>query len=308
MHDGIAGDGAMAAISCLQLPPTCGSAGTSSCCDSSVVPGGTFYRSYDVAGDASSGTTSFPATISGFRLDLYEVTVGRFRAFVNADMGTLPRAPAAGAGAHAHIPGSGWDPAWNASLPADTAALVASVSCNTGYQTWTNAAAANESLPINCVSWFDAFAFCAWDGGYLPTETEWNYAAAGGGDQRAYPWSVPAGTLQIDVSYANYNPSASTCINGASGMLERVGSKSPKGDGPWGHADLAGNVKEWVLDGFTTYANPCTDCAELTTIAQRTLRGGSFVDAASCARAVTRGSNDPAMNIPAFGFRCARSP
>src|SRR5256885_1964087 len=83
------------------------------------------------------------------------------------------------------------------------------------------APSANATLPVNCVSWFEAFAFCAWDGGYLPTEAEWNYAAAGGGDQRAYPWSVPSGTLLIDVAHANYNPGTSTCVNGTSGMLDR---------------------------------------------------------------------------------------
>ena len=43
------------------------------------MPGGTFYRSYDLAGDFYSGNMGFPATVSDFRLDTYEVTVGRFR-------------------------------------------------------------------------------------------------------------------------------------------------------------------------------------------------------------------------------------
>ena len=49
--------------------------------------------------------------------------------------------------------------------------------------------------PRETVNWYEAIAFCAWDGGFLPTETEWHYAASGGSAQRAYPWSSPAGDL-----------------------------------------------------------------------------------------------------------------
>src|SRR4051812_49541493 len=65
--------------SCIGLATTCGASGTDSCCNSPEVPGGTYYRSYDVAGDGFSGTASYPATVSNFYLDRYEVTVGRFR-------------------------------------------------------------------------------------------------------------------------------------------------------------------------------------------------------------------------------------
>src|SRR5258708_114908 len=64
-----------------------GDAGTVDCCSSGEVPGTTaFLRSYDglTTGNKSQ---NYPANISGFRLDEYEVTVGRFRQFVSAVIG-----------------------------------------------------------------------------------------------------------------------------------------------------------------------------------------------------------------------------
>src|SRR4051794_15820890 len=76
----------------------CGLSKTS-CCATAAVPGGTFNR-------RSFG--SLPATISKLDLDVYEVTVGRFRAFVEAGGGTRTMPPSDGAGAHPKIPNSGW--------------------------------------------------------------------------------------------------------------------------------------------------------------------------------------------------------
>jgi hypothetical protein len=74
-------------------------------------------------------------------------------------------------------------------LAANRAALISTVKCNSDsrYQTWTDAAGANENKPMNCVTWHEAMAFCIWDGGYLPTELEWNYAASGGQREARVP-------------------------------------------------------------------------------------------------------------------------
>lgn len=285
-------------LSCAALPPTCGPADSDDCCAASAVPGGTFYRSYDVAIDGMFPDTSHPATVSSFTLDRYEVTVGRFRAFVAAGAGTRARPPATGTGAHPEIPDSGWDPSWNSELVVDAAALATALQCDATNQTWTDAPGPNESLPMNCVTWYEATAFCAWDGGYLPTAAQWNYAAAGGDQQRAYPWSTPAGSTEVDCALAN--------SSGCSGTLDPVGKTSPQGDGRWGHSDLAGNAFEWTLDSAGSYPDPCVDCADLSATSDRALRGGGWDNAVAEVRGAYRLGRPPNLRHRAVGLRCAR--
>lgn len=296
--------------SCVGLAKTCGPNADEDCCSTAMpIPGGTFFRSYDVAGDGMYPSMSYPATVSAFRLDKYEVTVGRFRKFVEAGMGTNISPPSAGAGAHAKISGSGWDASWNVSLATDTSTLIAAVKCDATYQTWTDSPGTNEDLPVNCVTWYEAMAFCVWDGGYLPTNAEWNFAAAGGDEQRAYPWSNPAGSTTIDCSHANYKidvPSGEFCVNGMTGGVARVGNKSPKGDGKWEQADLGGNLWEWALDGFQDLTIPCNDCANLAYGLGRTVRSSSFNNAAAHIRGSYRPYGAPTFRNYDLGMRCAR--
>jgi len=306
------GDGA-AVVSCAGLAPTCGRAGSSPCCDSLLVPGGTYLRSYDVAIDMTFNDMMDPATVSDFRLDTFEVTVGRFRQFVTAGMGTQQAPPPTGEGArmlNGMASQGGWDPSWTSSLAADPTSFGAALKCNAMSQTWTDTPAANEALPINCVTWYEAFAFCAWDGGFLPTEAEWNYAAVGGAEQRAYPWSNPPASLVVDCAHANYYDSGAGISCVANSVQNRVGSESPLGDGKWGQADLGGNASEWTLDWEQVpYPNPCNDCADLTVSSAKIVRGGDSFNYQFNLRGASRsGVYPPASRSAAVGVRCARSP
>ena len=295
--------------SCMGLPTTCG--GADNCCNSPLVTGGTFDRGYDLAGDQQSGTASFPATVSDFRLDKYEVTVGRFRKFVESGMGTRAMPPADGSGQHANISASGWSAAWNVNLTADKTALIAALQCDaTTYNTWTDTPGANDNRPINCVNWFEAMAFCIWDGGYLPTEAEWKYAAAGGNQQRAYPWSVPAGNLALDAAHAVFDD-GSNCGLAAQpacpGVVD-VGTK-PLGDGRFGQSDLAGNAWEPTLDAYVyQYPMPCKDCANLKAEDFHVSSGGSARDLAIHLRTTRRTLFGPRERARNAGIRCARAP
>jgi formylglycine-generating enzyme len=265
--------------------------GNANCCASTLVPGGTFNR---------SNAPTLPATVSDFHLDVYEVTVGRYRRFLQALPGSLP---AAGSGRNPHDPADGgWDPAWSALVETNMDTLRARFNRIPGHS-WTDEPGANEALPMNCISWYEAAAFCIFDEGRLPTNAESNYAAAGGAEQRIFPWSVPPTSTTVDMSHAVYGSTIAT-----------VGSKSPKGDGRWGHADLAGNVFEWVQDYFGTFPVPCVDCALHVAPpgpTSRIDRGGSVHPSGSVdwLRTSYVGNVPPGtMGQDNVGVRCARSP
>jgi formylglycine-generating enzyme required for sulfatase activity len=279
--------------SCAGLPVTCGPSGSASCCASALVPGGTFTREHEPCGRAT-------ATVSSFRLDTYEVTFGRFRKFVE---GYPANQPAAGSGKNPHnAADGGWDAAWNALLPADQAALRNALAnqCTPAFGTglWTDTPADRENRPVNCLTWYEAFAFCIWDGGRLPTSAEWNYAAAGGDQQRYYPWSNPPGSMVITPSYAVYNTA----------NVVDVGKTSPQGDGRWGHAELIGNAAEWVVDFYGPLPTTCIDCANLTPGTNRIYRGGSSVHYLSTIDGGTIYPQDPKNRQGFLGVRCARAP
>ncbi len=283
--------------SCKGLAVNCGALDNDNCCATSLVPGGTFKRSYD---GVTYTDPSYPATVSDLVLDRYEISVGRFRKF----MASYTK-PSGGAGKNPNNPTDpGWSTSWNASLPANATTLATALKCHPipafGFDahTWTDTPSGNEARPINCITWYEALAFCIWDGGRLPTEAEWNYAAAGGSEQRVYPWSNPPNSTTIDGTYATLAVGLFTPAD--------VGSKAPKGDGKWLQADLAGNVSEWVRDSYATpYPQPCVDCANTAANAEGVLRGSGYpLDARISWRSkttrTTRSSN--------VGARCARTP
>jgi formylglycine-generating enzyme len=293
------------APSCLGIASVCGATSKESCCTNSLVTGGTFNRSNDA---------NYPATVSSFRLDKFEVTVNRFRKFVEAvEAGWRPTT---GAGKHTHLNNGkglansgaagfegGWDAAWTEKLPNTKDAWSDSLSLCSGT-TWSYNAGPKDAYPVNCVDWYQAHAFCIWDGGFLPSEAEWNYAAAGGGEQRFYPWSSPATSTTIDCTYANY----SSC-NGVTAAAA-VGASS-KGAGRYGQMDLAGNVYEWNLDWYgAPYPTPCTDCAYLKAGTNRVERGFSLTNqlADYMIFATARTSVTPSTKVNYTGLRCARMP
>lgn len=225
------------APSCEGLQTQCGGV---SCCTTVNLPAGVVQ-----VGRGGEGSDSCPpeflsecfseevpehdVAVDAFALDHYVVTVGRFRAFVDAWNDNWR--PALGDGQVADVEGSGWQTEWNDFVPPTF-----EHDCNNAVaSTWTDEPGAGEDRPIDCVSWYHAQAFCIWDGGRLPTEAEWEYAAAGADQDRLYPWGAGA----IDESRSVFDANE----------VQPVGTK-PEGAARWGHLDMAGNTEEWVYDCY----------------------------------------------------------
>jgi formylglycine-generating enzyme required for sulfatase activity len=282
------------------------------------IPGGNYYRSFDgVSSDYDD--ESFPASVTGFSLDRYEVTVGRFRRFVSAVVAGFR--PGAGSGTRTDLNlgkglvnvgpdggyDPGWDATWNSELDASSSGWNTNLAC-VANPTWTAQAGKNEQRPITCVNWYEAFAFCIWDEGRLPTEAEWNEAASGGDEQRVFPWSTPSASQAIDCAHANYFGAKGPdfCVSPGVGASAAVGADSPAGDGRWGQADLAGNVFEWVRDWYAPYSPLCPDCVYIDATPNHVMRGGGFSNAAPDLLASSRAANASGARSGSLGLRCAR--
>jgi formylglycine-generating enzyme required for sulfatase activity len=306
------------------------------------VTGGTFYRTYATDG-CNPTAEADPATVSSLRLDKYDVTVGRFRQFVNAWNGGWR--PAVGSGKHTHLNGGqglanaeppggyelGWgtfsnivgtmisDDVWVTPTTANLTSCSGSnldenlvlhpYSCNT----WTELPSTNEQQPILCVNWYESYAFCIWDGGFLPSEAEWQYASAGGDEQRKYPWgSAEPGTAnQYAIYGCNYPTPAALC----SGAFQIAPVGTPiLGTARWGQLDLTGNVGQWLLDADYGALLACTDCTYSGPQGSgpqggRENRGGSFESPAAVFLLSTYTfSWPPASRRYDTGLRCARTP
>jgi formylglycine-generating enzyme required for sulfatase activity len=95
-----------------------------------------------------------------------------------------------------------------------------------------------DDLPVTAVSWFDAMAFCGYDGSQLPTEAQWEYAARGT-DGRTYPWGNDPPTPAL----ANYGHSPMDLVLTPVTKYQNVPT-------PFGVVELAGNVVEWCRDVY----------------------------------------------------------
>jgi sulfatase modifying factor 1 len=320
------------------VPPSCTAGGPGrtdcgskkeSCCTTLEVAGGSFFRTYDV--DTNGGPTlplnggptaeADPATVSAFRLDKYLVTVGRFRRFVEAWNGGSGWFPPAGSGKHTYLNGGQglvssaggvYETAWIPSVynrhvaPTSASLMCDSTNPNTFY-TWTPAPGSHEDLPINCVNWYEAYAFCIWDGGFLPSAAELEYGAAGGSEQREYPWgSNDPGMNNEYAIYGCFYPSGAGECSGAANIAP-VGA-APHGAGRWGQLDLAGDVFTWSLDIYAAYSSPCVDCARLAGGLDQLDFGGSFGDGKLSLLSSNRSDSPANSSGNVAGVRCARAP
>ena len=153
-----------------------------------------------------------------------------------------------------------------------------------------------KSHPMVKVTWDEARAYCAWAGGRLPTEAEWEYAARGGEDGLKYPWGNERSHEE-----ANY------WLSGGRDIWKNtapVGSFAANGFGLY---DMAGNVYEWIADWYDEeyyQRSPGVDPPGPNRGRQRIVRGGAGFINPAVLRISTRLENPPDARRLGVGFRC----
>jgi formylglycine-generating enzyme required for sulfatase activity len=239
------------------------------------------------------------AIVDAFRFDRWEVSVARWRKAI-ADGFTSPDdSPTANEGA----------------IPPSRTDYLDPRMCS-----WSTTPRARETYPLTCVTQAAARAFCRFQGGDLPTEAQWEYAAqvsgrdhktrfVWGGDDDLVPTCDRAVWGRGELLFAG-----ELCTANGYGPLAIDAHVGPNGDvtPSLGITGLGGNVAEWMRDAFASFTASCWAQAGLhdpqcvvDPSMFHTIRGGSWRDNLAGLVAANRRSWD--TRTSGIGFRCARS-
>ena len=231
----------------------------------------------------------FRARVKPFFMDIHPVTVGQFRAFVEAT-GYRTQAEEFGNAAVLIAATGRWE-------------LLAGATWH--HPLGPDSAAAPEDHPVTQISWNDAAEYAVWAGKRLPTEVEWEHAARGAiNDPRSYAWGdslVERGEFQANV----WNGRFPMHNSGEDGYL-LTSPVGLYGKTALGLTDMGGNVWEWTSDWYRPYSER-DEPFEPDQYSERVQRGGSFLcEPGWCHgyRVSARSHSTPESSLFHVGFRC----
>lgn len=253
------------------------------------IPAGTFtLGTDDRRWTYDNERPAHPVHVDDFWLDVHPVTTRRFAAFI-ADGGYDRRE---------HWSERGWQ--WRTDEGIDRPQGWVAHDDGWRVRRFGRIIELDPREPVQHVSFFEAEAFAAWAGGRLPTEVEWEKAAAwdpGTSTSRRYPW----GEAHPDVTRANVD-------------IRRFGplpvGSHPDGASAYGVQGLAGDVYEWTTSpfegwpGFTAFPYP--EYSEVFFGGDyRVLRGSSWAISWPMARTTYRNWDHPYRRQIFAGLRLA---
>jgi formylglycine-generating enzyme required for sulfatase activity len=232
-------------------------------------------------------------------LDVYEMTVGRYRDAVKRGFHSPDDTPSAFNQPKLDPTQRDHTCTWNTAGDTSSDPLLG---------------ADRESFPLNCVSWSAARALCQFLGGDLPTEDQWEFAstAAAPGAETPYPWGKDLPTCTRTV-FARSTPPLDQCASAGLGPLRANDPLLVAGDvSVNGVVGLGGNVQEWLATAFVPYADPAWEKAGLRgrldeeDAPLRVVRGADWTGFSLFATGSARRAQPAAGTYDAVGFRCAR--
>jgi ergothioneine biosynthesis protein EgtB len=162
-----------------------------------------------------------------------------------------------------------------------------------------NPVSSRGNHPVSHVSYYEASAFAKWASKRLPTEAEWEKAAAKSTDDErsAFPW----GNGAVEAAKANL-------FENQHWSVTPIGA-FPQGQSQEGCHQLIGDVWEWTTSDYVPYPGFKSEFDEYNDkwfVNQKVLRGGSFATPRLHIRATYRNFFHAPERWMLSGFRCAR--
>jgi len=158
---------------------------------------------------------------------------------------------------------------------------------------------ADGQLPISCVPWSSANAYCLAVQKRLPREVEWENAARG---TLAIPYPWGGGGKGGHGCGAAAILAGETTNRSCSGKHPSKVGAHGGGASPYGVLDMSGNVEEWVSDWYADSVSELSPRAG----ASHVLRGGGWLTVPSLARTTSRNWGSVREAGANVGFRCAK--
>ncbi|WP_374686007.1 SUMF1/EgtB/PvdO family nonheme iron enzyme [Promineifilum sp.] len=258
-----------------------------------LAPAGSFLMGSDAADNDEDEVPVHPVQLDAFWIDELEVTNALFAAFA-ADTGHMTTDELDGAG---HT------------VSAATGEFETVDGANWRHPEGPGSdLSGREQQPVALVSWDDARAFCAWAGGRLPTEAEWEYAARGEA-ALAYPWGESFNVQRVNFCDRNCPlPWSDGEADDGYRFMADVGTFA--GGESWvGALDMAGNVWEWTADWYDENYydySPADNPQGPPQVVEggKTVRGGAWSSEAQGVRSAVRVSVAPENGHYDVGIRC----